>query len=182
MRSRLPRSSSTCSAAPCHHPSSCMGIVGAGIMGSLALKMALRLGVREVLVEDVNDSCSAAARQMGATLAEASALIEAVTAQLRQQPRHLVLPTQPGEPAARQRAFFIFVRPPGGTVVLLVTASVARNQLRRQYPQYIAWSCSFGHTPEFKRSRRQPPCRRRNRHESWTPNARSNKASTLSRR
>src|ERR1039458_3614400 len=46
-----------------------MGIVGGGTMGSLALQTALRLGVREVLVQDVNDVRLAVARQMGATLA-----------------------------------------------------------------------------------------------------------------
>ena len=46
-----------------------MGIVGAGTMGSLALLTALRLGVREVLVQDVSEVRLATARGMGATLA-----------------------------------------------------------------------------------------------------------------
>ena len=46
-----------------------MGIVGAGTMGSLALKVALHMGAGEVLVEDVDNVRLAAARQMGATLA-----------------------------------------------------------------------------------------------------------------
>jgi threonine dehydrogenase-like Zn-dependent dehydrogenase len=46
-----------------------LGIVGAGTMGSLALLTALRLGVREVLVQDVSDVRLQVARGMGATLA-----------------------------------------------------------------------------------------------------------------
>ena len=46
-----------------------MGIVGGGTMGSLALLTAKRLGVREVLVEDVNDVRLETVRGMGATLA-----------------------------------------------------------------------------------------------------------------
>ena len=42
-----------------------MGIVGAGTMGSLALKMALHLGASEVLVEDVDEVRLAAARADG---------------------------------------------------------------------------------------------------------------------
>src|ERR1017187_756360 len=46
-----------------------MGIVGGGTMGSLALLTALRLGVREVLVQDISDVRLDVARRMGATLA-----------------------------------------------------------------------------------------------------------------
>ena len=46
-----------------------IAIVGAGTMGSLALRMALHLGAREVLVLDVNEARLTAARRMGATLA-----------------------------------------------------------------------------------------------------------------
>ena len=46
-----------------------IAIVGLGMMGSLALQMALRLGAREVLALDVNEARLAAARYMGATLA-----------------------------------------------------------------------------------------------------------------
>lgn len=46
-----------------------IGIVGAGTMGSMVLQMALRLGAREVLVEEVNETRRAAAAKMGATLA-----------------------------------------------------------------------------------------------------------------
>jgi len=42
-----------------------LGIVGCGTMGSLALLMALRLGVREILVQDVNDARVEVARKMG---------------------------------------------------------------------------------------------------------------------
>jgi len=46
-----------------------MGIVGGGTMGSLALLTAKRLGVRDVLVEDVSDVRLETARRMGATVA-----------------------------------------------------------------------------------------------------------------
>src|SRR5580692_7604455 len=46
-----------------------MGIVGGGTMGSLALMTAKRLGVHDVLIEDVSDVRLETARRMGATLA-----------------------------------------------------------------------------------------------------------------
>ena len=132
-------------------PFFCMGIVGAGIMGSLALKMSLRLGVREVLVEDVNESRLAAARQMGATLAVS---FDADQGEARNFAGHgldLVVDAC-GEPEARQRAFDLCR--PGGTVVLLGTAS-ARSEInfaasiRKEHRVVM----SFGYTPEdFKRS------------------------------
>ena len=64
--SRLPISF-TCSGWPRRSREFRMGIVGAGTMGSLALKMALHLGLREVLVEDVEEARLAGARRMGAT-------------------------------------------------------------------------------------------------------------------
>ena len=46
-----------------------MGIVGGGTMGSLALLVAMRLGVREMIVQDVSEVRLDVARRMGATLA-----------------------------------------------------------------------------------------------------------------
>jgi 2-desacetyl-2-hydroxyethyl bacteriochlorophyllide A dehydrogenase len=46
-----------------------MGIVGGGTMGTLALMTAKRLGVREVLVEDVNPVRLGTAQSLGASLA-----------------------------------------------------------------------------------------------------------------
>ena len=52
-----------------------MGIVGGGTMGSLALLTAKRLGVRDVLVQDVSEVRLATVRRMGATLAVNTAKI-----------------------------------------------------------------------------------------------------------
>jgi 2-desacetyl-2-hydroxyethyl bacteriochlorophyllide A dehydrogenase len=95
-----------------------MGIVGVGTMGSLALQTALRLGVREVLVQDVNDARLTVARQMGATLA-VNAATEEGRGQAREFAGHgldLVLDAS-GPDSARQAAFDLCR--PGGLVVLL---------------------------------------------------------------
>lgn len=95
-----------------------MGIVGGGTMGSLALLTARRLGVREILVEDVSDARLETVREMGATLA-----VNAGTEEGRGEGRRfagqgldLVLDAS-GTSAARQSAFDLCR--PGGTVVLL---------------------------------------------------------------
>lgn len=95
-----------------------MAIVGGGTMGSLALLTALRLGVREVLVQDVSDLRLAVARSMGAT-----STVNASTAEGRAEARRiagegfdLVLDAS-GVGEARQAAFDLCR--PGGTVVLL---------------------------------------------------------------
>jgi threonine dehydrogenase-like Zn-dependent dehydrogenase len=95
-----------------------MGIVGGGTMGSLALLTAKRLGVRDVLVEDVSDVRLATARSMGASLA-ANVSAEPGREQARQFAGHgldLVLDAS-GVGAARQAAFDLCR--PGGLVVLL---------------------------------------------------------------
>jgi 2-desacetyl-2-hydroxyethyl bacteriochlorophyllide A dehydrogenase len=97
-------------------PFFCMGIVGAGTMGSLALKMALHLGVREVLVEDVDEARLAAARRMGATLAVNSEAGRGAAHTFAGHGLDVVLDAC-GEEPARQRAFELCR--PGGTVVLL---------------------------------------------------------------
>ncbi len=136
-------------AAP--QPSFRMGIVGAGTTGSLALKMALHLGAREVLVEDVEQVRLAAARKMGATLA---AHFESERGEVRSFAGHgldLVLDAC-GTKEARQEAFDICR--PGGTVVLLGMAK-ERSELdfgasiRKEHRVLM----SFGYTPaDFRQS------------------------------
>ena len=95
-----------------------MGIVGGGTMGSLALLTAKRLGVREVLVQDVSEVRLATARGMGATLA-VNASTEEGREEARQFAGHgldLVLDAS-GVGPARQAAFDLCR--PGGLVVLL---------------------------------------------------------------
>ena len=128
-----------------------MGIVGAGAMGSLALKMALHLGAADVLVEDVLDVRLAAAQQMGATLALNPENHLNQARDFTGCGLDLVLDAC-GEEMARQHAFDLCR--PGGTVVLLGLATEhseldfgasIRKELRVQL--------SFGYTAEdFKRS------------------------------
>ena len=95
-----------------------MGIVGGGTMGSLALLTAKRLGVREVLVQDVSEVRLKTARGMGATLA-ANVSTEEGREEARKFAGHgldLVLDAS-GVGAARQAAFDLCR--PGGLVVLL---------------------------------------------------------------
>jgi 2-desacetyl-2-hydroxyethyl bacteriochlorophyllide A dehydrogenase len=128
-----------------------MGIVGAGTMGSLALKMALHLGVRDVLVEDVNDVRLAWARQMGATLAVNPKDAQAEARSFAGRGLDLVLDAC-GEEQARQQAFDVCR--PGGTVVLLGMAK-ERSELdfgasiRKEHRVLMP----FGYTPvDFRRS------------------------------
>jgi len=95
-----------------------MGIVGGGTMGSLALLTAKRLGVRDVLVQDVSEVRLATARHMGASVAA-----NVSTEQGRAEARafagpglDLVLDAS-GVGPARQAAFDLCR--PGGLVVLL---------------------------------------------------------------
>jgi 2-desacetyl-2-hydroxyethyl bacteriochlorophyllide A dehydrogenase len=130
-----------------------MGIVGGGTMGSLALQTALRLGVREVLVQDVNDARLAVARQMGATLA-VNAATEEGRGQARQFAGHgldLVLDAS-GTDQARQTAFDLCR--PGGLVVLL---GMARERSEIDFVTSIRKehrvAMSFAYTPvDFERA------------------------------
>jgi threonine dehydrogenase-like Zn-dependent dehydrogenase len=95
-----------------------MGIVGGGTMGSLALLTAKRLGVREVLVQDVSEVRLATARGMGATVA-ANVSTEEGREEARRFAGHgldMVLDAS-GVGPARQAAFDLCR--PGGLVVLL---------------------------------------------------------------
>ena len=95
-----------------------MGIVGGGTMGALALLTALRLGVREVLVEDVSEVRLETVRRMGATLAVNPSTDEgrAEAGRFAGNGLDLVLDAS-GTTAARQAAFDLCR--PGGLVVLL---------------------------------------------------------------
>jgi threonine dehydrogenase-like Zn-dependent dehydrogenase len=95
-----------------------IGIVGGGTMGSLALLVAKRLGVREVLVQDVSEVRLDTARRMGATLA-VNVSAEEGRSEARRfagQGLDLVLDAS-GTGPARQAAFDLCR--PGGLVVLL---------------------------------------------------------------
>jgi len=128
-----------------------MGIVGAGTMGSLALKMALYLGASEVLVEDLEEVRLAAARRMGATRVVNPKTENGEARGIEQDGLDLVLDACGGE-KARQRAFDLCR--PGGTVVLLGMAE-GRSELdfnasiRKEHRVLM----SFGYTTkDFRRS------------------------------
>jgi 2-desacetyl-2-hydroxyethyl bacteriochlorophyllide A dehydrogenase len=132
-----------------------MGIVGAGAMGSLALLAALRLGAREVLVEDVSEVRLASARRMGATLAVNPGSEEGrgEARSLACEGLDLVLDAC-GTGSARQAAFDLCR--PGGLVVLLGMAEAHSEinfaaSIRKE--QRVAMT--FGYTPvDFERSLR----------------------------
>jgi threonine dehydrogenase-like Zn-dependent dehydrogenase len=130
-----------------------MGIVGGGTMGALALLTALRLGVREVLVQDVSEPRLAVVRSMGATVA-----VNAATEEGRSEARRftghgldLVLDAS-GSDAARQSAFDLCR--PGGLVVLLGMAKQRSEvdfvtSIRKE----LRVAMSFAYTPvDFERS------------------------------
>lgn len=130
-----------------------LGIVGGGTMGSLALLTALRLGVREILVQDVSDVRLETARKMGATLAVNVSTEEGRT-EARRFADHgldMVLDAS-GTAAARQSAFDLCR--PGGVVVLL-GMSQERSEIdfvtsiRKEHRVAM----SFAYTPvDFERS------------------------------
>jgi threonine dehydrogenase-like Zn-dependent dehydrogenase len=130
-----------------------MGIVGGGTMGSLALLAAKRLGVREILVQDLSDARLAVARKMGA-----SAAVNVSSEEGRAEARRvagngfdLVLDAS-GVGAARQAAFDLCR--PGGTVVLLGMGAEKSEidfvtSIRKEHRVVM----SFAYTPaDFERS------------------------------
>jgi len=130
-----------------------MGIVGGGTMGALALLTALRLGVRQVLVEDVSEARLAVVRQMGATLA-ANVATEEGRGQAKEFAGYgldLVLDAS-GSDSARQSAFDLCR--PGGMVMLLGMAKERSEidfvtSIRKEHRV----SMSFAYTPvDFERS------------------------------
>lgn len=130
-----------------------MGIVGGGTMGSLALLAAKRLGVREVLVQDVSDARLAVSRKMGASAA-INVSSDDGKAEARKFAGHgldLVLDAS-GVGAARQAAFDLCR--PGGTVVLLGMGTEKSEidfvtSIRKEHRVVM----SFAYTPaDFERS------------------------------
>lgn len=99
-----------------------MGIVGGGTMGSLALLVAKRLGVREVLVQDVSDVRLEVARRMGATLAVNVATVEGAAEARRFAGNGLDLVLDASGASPARQAAFDLCRP-GGLVVLLGMSS-----------------------------------------------------------
>lgn len=130
-----------------------MGIVGGGTMGALALLTAQRLGVREVLVQDVSEQRLATVRKMGATLAINAATEEGRTAgrEFAGYGLDLVLDAS-GSDAARQSAFDLCR--PGGMVMLLGMAKERSEidfvtSIRKEHRVGM----SFAYTPaDFNRS------------------------------
>ncbi len=95
-----------------------LGIVGAGTMGSLGLQMALRLGVRDVLVGDISEARLAAARRMGAALAVNADSAEGQSEARRFAGDGLDMVLDAGSTGSSRRQAFNLCRP-GGLVVLL---------------------------------------------------------------
>jgi 2-desacetyl-2-hydroxyethyl bacteriochlorophyllide A dehydrogenase len=125
-----------------------IGIIGAGVMGSLALRLARSAGISEVLVEDVCSSRVENARAFGATLAvNADDECESSEA-LRFAGRGLDLVIDAcGTQSARQRAFDLCRS--GGHVALLGLAS-GRSEIdftASIYKEHRV-TMSFGYTPE----------------------------------
>lgn len=130
-----------------------MGIVGGGTMGSLALLVAKRLGVKEILVQDVSDARLGTARQMGATAA-----VNVSTEEGRAEARRfagngldLVLDASGAGPA-RQAAFALCRA--GGTVVLLgMGAEKSEIDFVTSIRKEHRVAMSFAYTPaDFERS------------------------------
>jgi len=130
-----------------------MGIVGGGTMGSLALLAARRLGVRDILVQDLSDARLRVARQMGAAAAVNVSSEEgrAETRRFAGDGLDLVLDAS-GMGAARQAAFDLCR--PGGTVVLLGMGAEKSEidfvtSIRKEHRVVM----SFAYTPvDFERS------------------------------
>jgi threonine dehydrogenase-like Zn-dependent dehydrogenase len=130
-----------------------MGIVGGGTMGALALLTALRLGVKEILVQDVSEQRLAVVRSMGATLAVNGATEEgrATARDFAGFGLDLVLDAS-GSESARQAAFDLCR--PGGQVVLLGMGKERSEidfvtSIRKEHRVTM----SFAYTPvDFERS------------------------------
>lgn len=128
-----------------------IGIVGAGTMGSMALQMALRLGSREVLVEEVDEPRREAAEKMGAALAVNPQAAASAAKSFAGAGLDVVLDCC-GTDEARQESFDLCR--PGGTVVLL---GLARERSEINFAASIRNEhravMSFGYTKaDFRRS------------------------------
>ena len=130
-----------------------LGIVGAGAMGSMALQMAIRLGARETLVQDVSEVRLDTARRMGATLA-VNVSTEEGHAEARRFAGHgldLVLDAC-GTASARQSAFDI-CRPGGLAVLLGMSQTRSEIDFATSIRKEHRVAMSFGYTPlDFERS------------------------------
>ncbi len=130
-----------------------MGIVGGGTMGSLALLTALRLGVREILVQDVSEVRLATVRGMGATLAANAGAEEGREASKRFADHGLDLVLDASGTAPARQAAFDLCRP-GGLVVLLGMGQERSEidfvtSIRKEHRVAM----SFAYTPaDFERS------------------------------
>ena len=130
-----------------------MGIVGGGTMGSLALLTALRLGVRDVLVEDVSDIRLDVARQMGATLAVnvSSEDGRAEARRFAESGLDLVLDASGSGPA--RRSAFDLCRPGGQVVLLGMSQEQSEIDFVTSIRKEHRVSMSFAYTPvDFERS------------------------------
>jgi threonine dehydrogenase-like Zn-dependent dehydrogenase len=130
-----------------------LGIVGCGAMGSLALLMAIRLGVREILVQDLKDMRVEMARKMGATLAVnvSSDDGRAAARQFAGDGLDLVLDAS-NDGVARQTALDLCR--PGGLVVLLgMSQEPSEVDFAASIRKEQRIVMSFAYTPlDFERS------------------------------
>lgn len=130
-----------------------LAIIGGGTMGSLALLTAKRLGIRDVLVTDVNEIRLGISRSMGASLAvnmQTDTGLEDAR-RFAGEGFELVLDAS-GTALARQTAFDLCK--PGGTVVLLGMGQERSEidfvtSIRKEHRVVM----SFAYTPQdFERS------------------------------
>ena len=130
-----------------------LAIVGAGTMGALTLLAGLRVGARDVLAADVNESRLGSMRQLGVTAA-VNAANPAAVAEARQSAGSgydVVVDASCSAPA-RQMAFDFFR--PGGQVILLGMGTQSSKinfvpSIRKEHRVVM----SFAYTPlDFRRS------------------------------
>ena len=130
-----------------------LGIVGGGTMGSLAVLTARRLGVREILVQDVSEVRLQTVRGMGATLAVNVSPEQGRAEGLRFAGQGLDLVLDASGTAAARQAAFDLCRP-GGLVVLLGMGQERSEidfvtSIRKEHRVAM----SFGYTPaDFERA------------------------------
>lgn len=134
-------------------PLSRIGILGAGTMGSLALLTARRLGVHEILMQDLDDLRLEAARMMGATLAVNASSEEGRSDAHRFADGGLDLVLDASNHSSARQTAFELCRP-GGLVVLL---GMSRERSEVDFVACIRKeqriATSFGYTPvDFERS------------------------------
>lgn len=130
-----------------------LGIVGCGTMGSLALLMALRLGVREILVQDVNDARVEVARKMGATLAVNFSSEEGRTEARRFAGDGLDLVLDASNHGVARQAVLDLCRPGGSVVLLGMSQERSEVDFAASIRKEQRIVMSFAYTPlDFERS------------------------------